>query len=70
MKGFIKKKEEDKINNFHDCFQFASRAKTIKNEAHINEVVSDTALLKRYLNKIKNLEKQVKEVGMVRSAVI
>ena len=36
--------------------RFASRAKAIKNKPVVNEVLSDTALLKRYAREIKALQ--------------
>jgi len=38
--------------------KFASRAKSIRNNAVVNEVVSDDALLKRYRNEINELKRQ------------
>ena len=43
-------------------FQFASRAKVIKNKPEVNEVVSDAAMLKRYRNQIKQMERKMQEV--------
>ncbi|CAG2065525.1 unnamed protein product, partial [Timema podura] len=38
---------------------FASRAKNIKNKPKVNEVLTDAALLKRYMRKISQLEKEL-----------
>ena len=45
-------------------FQFATRAKTIKNKPHVNEVLSEAAMLKQYRNEINRLQRLVKEVGV------
>lgn len=37
--------------------KFASRAKTIRNKAHINEIISDEVLIKRYCEEIQELKK-------------
>ena len=42
--------------------QFASRAKTIKNAPHVNETLSDAAMLKRSKKEIQILQKQIEEV--------
>ncbi|KAK4309435.1 hypothetical protein Pmani_018932 [Petrolisthes manimaculis] len=39
--------------------RFASRAKSIKNKAIVNEVVSEAALLKRYAKEIKDLKRNL-----------
>ena len=46
-------------------FQFASRAKVIKNKPEVNEVVSDAAMLKRYRNQIKQMERKMQEVHVL-----
>eukprot|EP00762_Andalucia_godoyi_P005586 ANDGO_00512.mRNA.1 Kinesin-like protein KIN-7L len=46
----------------HSTLKFASRAKKIKNSAHINEVVfDDQALLKRYIKEIETLRTQIRD---------
>ncbi|XP_076452452.1 uncharacterized protein LOC143288036 [Babylonia areolata] len=52
------------IEESHSTLRFATRAKTIKNKAHVNEVLSDAALLKKYRNQISDLEKLVKDMGV------
>ncbi|XP_070180710.1 centromere-associated protein E-like [Littorina saxatilis] len=52
------------IEESHSTLRFATRAKTIKNKPHINEVLSDAALLKKYRNEINHLQKLVKEIGV------
>lgn len=52
------------ISGHYLILQFASRAKTIKNKAIINEVMSDAAMLKNYRLKIKKLQEQIKEVNI------
>ena len=37
----------------------------IKNKAKVNEVVSDAAMLKRYRNQIKEMERKMKEVPLI-----
>ncbi|XP_071538480.1 LOW QUALITY PROTEIN: uncharacterized protein [Panulirus ornatus] len=44
------------VEQTHSTLRFASRAKSIKNKPVVNEVLSDTALLKRYAKEIKNLK--------------
>jgi hypothetical protein len=54
-----------KLVSFLVCcyvFQFATRAKNVKNKPEINEVLSDTAMLKKYRNQISELQKKVAEV--------
>ncbi|CAC5384450.1 CENPE [Mytilus coruscus] len=46
---------------------FASRAKTIKNQPHTNEVLSDAALLKRSQKEIKKLQQQIDELSKLKS---
>ena len=41
--------------------KFASSAKTVSNQPHVNEVLSDQALLRKYNNYIKDLERKLKE---------
>nr|XP_020864053.1 LOW QUALITY PROTEIN: centromere-associated protein E [Phascolarctos cinereus] len=43
--------------------QFASTAKYMKNTPHVNEVLDDEALLKRYRKEIIDLKKQLEEVS-------
>ncbi|XP_062514210.1 uncharacterized protein LOC134189821 isoform X2 [Corticium candelabrum] len=52
------------LEETHSTLRFAIRAKTIKNNAHVNEVLSDGALLKRYQTQIKELNKQLDETGI------
>ncbi|XP_069097594.1 centromere-associated protein E isoform X2 [Pleurodeles waltl] len=42
--------------------QFASTAKNMKNTPHVNEVLDDEALLKRYRKEILDLKKQLEEL--------
>ncbi|MGH0143501.1 UNVERIFIED_CONTAM: hypothetical protein FKN15_011581, partial [Acipenser sinensis] len=42
--------------------QFASTAKHMKNDPHVNEVLDDEALMKRYRNEIVDLKKRLEEV--------
>ncbi|XP_045615052.1 centromere-associated protein E isoform X2 [Procambarus clarkii] len=44
------------VEQTHSTLRFASRAKSIKNQPIVNEVLSDAALLKRYATEIKNLK--------------
>ncbi|XP_041117213.1 centromere-associated protein E isoform X2 [Polyodon spathula] len=41
--------------------QFASTAKHMKNDPHVNEVLDDKALMKRYQNEIMDLKKRLQE---------
>ena len=50
------------MDESHSTLKFASRAKDIKNKPHVNEVVSDEALLRRYQNEIVQLRQQLAEV--------
>ena len=43
-------------------FQFASQAKQIKNKPHVNEVLSDRAMLKKYQREIEKLQKMLNKV--------
>ncbi|RXM91758.1 Centromere-associated protein E [Acipenser ruthenus] len=43
--------------------QFASTAKHMKNDPHVNEVLDDEALMKRYRNEIVDLKKRLEEVS-------
>ncbi|XP_071101141.1 uncharacterized protein [Haliotis cracherodii] len=52
------------MDESHSTLRFASRAKTIKNKPILNEVLSDSALLKKYANEIKKLQKKVDKMGM------
>ncbi|KAL8593228.1 hypothetical protein ACOMHN_009883 [Nucella lapillus] len=52
------------IEEGHSTLRFATRAKTIKNKPHVNEVLSDAALLKKYRNQITELERLVKDIGV------
>lgn len=45
--------------------KFASRAKTIRNQPEINEVVSDEVMLKQYRREISDLKKQLDEVCLI-----
>jgi hypothetical protein len=45
-------------------YSFASRAINVKNKPHINEVLSDAALLKRYARQIAKLQTEL-EVSMI-----
>lgn len=49
---------------FFFFFSFASRAINVKNKPHINEVLSDAALLKRYARQIAKLQTEL-EVSMM-----
>lgn len=49
--------------------QFATRAKTIKNKPHVNEVLSEAAMLKKYRNEITRLQKMVTEVWSIKLKV-
>ncbi|KAM5191512.1 centromere-associated protein E [Mantella aurantiaca] len=42
--------------------QFASAAKNVKNKPHVNEVLDDEALLKRYRKEIMDLKKQLEDL--------
>ncbi|CAG2201917.1 CENPE [Mytilus edulis] len=53
------------IEESHSTLRFASRAKTIKNQPHTNEVLSDAALLKRSQKEIKKLQQQIDEMGQL-----
>ncbi|KAK6493231.1 centromere-associated protein E-like [Huso huso] len=43
--------------------QFASTAKHMKNDPHVNEVLDDEALMKRYRNEIVDLKKRLEEAS-------
>jgi beta-N-acetylglucosaminidase len=45
-------------------YSFASRALHIKNKPHVNEVLSDAALLKRYARQITKLQTEL-EVSII-----
>ncbi|XP_037086361.1 LOW QUALITY PROTEIN: kinesin-like protein KIN-7L, partial [Pollicipes pollicipes] len=47
------------VEETHSTLRFASRAKTIKNKPHINEVVSDSAHLKRLKREIHGLRAEL-----------
>lgn len=55
------------IEESHSTLRFASRAKTIKNQPHTNEVLSDAALLKRSQKEIKKLQQQIDELSKLKS---
>ncbi|XP_076050330.1 uncharacterized protein LOC143030935 [Oratosquilla oratoria] len=44
------------IDQTHSTLRFASRAKSVKNKPIVNEVLSDAALLKRYMREIGQLK--------------
>ncbi|XP_046556912.1 LOW QUALITY PROTEIN: kinesin-like protein KIN-7O [Haliotis rubra] len=52
------------MDESHSTLRFASRAKTIKNKPRLNEVLSDSALLKKYADEIKKLQRVVDKLGM------
>nr|KAG5702779.1 hypothetical protein BaRGS_003653 [Batillaria attramentaria] len=52
------------IEESHSTLKFATRAKTIKNKPHVNEVLSEAAMLKKYRNEISRLTKLVNEIGV------
>lgn len=49
------------LDETSSTLKFASSAKTVQNQPHANEVYSDQALLRKYNNYIKDLEKKLKE---------
>lgn len=49
--------------------QFASAAKNVKNKPHVNEVLDDEALLKRYRKEITDLKKQLDTLEVSKSIV-
>jgi hypothetical protein len=49
-------------------YSFASRAIRVKNKPHVNEVLSDAALLKRYARQITKLQAEL-EVSIIYSSV-
>ncbi|XP_068081095.1 uncharacterized protein [Anabrus simplex] len=49
------------IEETHCTLGFASRAKIIKNEPHLNEVLSDGTLLKRYARQLSKLKAELEE---------
>ncbi|KAK3601554.1 hypothetical protein CHS0354_027696 [Potamilus streckersoni] len=51
------------IEESHSTLKFASRAKTIRNKPHLNEVLSDAAMLKKYQREITRLQNQISEMG-------
>ena len=59
----------DEYGSFERVFfymlQFATRAKTIKNKPHVNEVLSDAAMLKKYRDEITRLKRLVTDVSLV-----
>jgi centromeric protein E len=46
----------------HNTLKFASRAKTIKNSARVNEFMDDKSLIKKYRNEINALKKKLSAV--------
>jgi centromeric protein E len=52
------------VEETHSTLKFASRAKTIENNPHVNEVLSDGALLQRYRTQITDLQRQLQETGI------
>ena len=45
--------------NFINFHRFASRATCVKNKPHVNEVLTDNALLKRYSRQIAKLQSEL-----------
>ena len=51
----------DAFNESHNTLKFATRAKHIKNEAHINEDTDQKALLRKYQIELKKLKQELFE---------
>ena len=51
----------DSFSESLSTLKFATRAKKIKNEAHINEDVDQRALLRKYENELKKLRCELEE---------
>jgi hypothetical protein len=49
----------DHVNLTFSTLRFANRAKTVQNNAHLNEVIDDHELLLSYKRKVGILEKRV-----------
>ncbi|KAK4005430.1 hypothetical protein OUZ56_007143 [Daphnia magna] len=49
------------LDETSSTLKFACSAKAVQNQPHVNEVLSDQALLRKYNNYIKDLEKKLKE---------
>jgi centromeric protein E len=47
----------------HSTLRFACRAKRVVNNAVVNEVLSDAAVLKRQAREIEELKKRLEETG-------
>ena len=55
------------IEESSNTLRFGCRAKKVINTAHVNEVLSDAALLKRQAKEIEQLKKRLAESGSVTS---
>ncbi len=49
----------ESYNESHQTLKFATRAKKIKNEAHINEDVDQRTLLRKYQIELKKLKQEL-----------
>ena len=54
------------VEESHSTLRFASRAKRVMNNAVVNEVLSDAAVLKRQAKEIEELKKRLGSSGWVR----
>ena len=57
------------VEESHSTLRFASRAKRVVNNAVVNEVLSDAAVLKRQAREIEDLKKRLGGSGCVRGGV-
>ena len=51
------------VEESHSTLRFASRAKSVMNNAVVNEVLSDAAVLKRQAREIEDLRKKLEGSG-------
>ena len=57
------------VEESHSTLRFASRAKRVVNNAVVNEVLSDAAVLKRQAREIEDLKKRLGGSGCVQDGV-
>ncbi|XP_002739717.2 uncharacterized protein LOC100369687, partial [Saccoglossus kowalevskii] len=58
------------VNLTHSTLQFASSAKTVMNNAKMNEVLSDEAMLKKYKTEIKGLKERIQQLEEGNASVL
>jgi centromeric protein E len=51
------------VEESHSTLRFATRARRVMNNAVVNEVLSDAAVLKRQAKEIEELKKQLEFTG-------